>query len=70
MGTIDIDNAERPTRTRVGGVDARRMGRFRQRFPPAAKRHLFIRDGILEPMRDTPDQYSELEKSEYWSGGT
>ena len=54
MGTIDIDNAEPPTRTRVGGVDAERMVRFRKRFPPAAKRHLFIRDGILEPMRDTP----------------
>ena len=54
MGTIDIDNAERPTRTRVGGVDAKRMVRFRKRFPPAAKRHLFIRDAILEPMRDTP----------------
>ncbi len=54
MGTIDIGKAERPTRTRVGGVDAKRMARFRQRFPPAAKRHLFIRDDILEPMRDTP----------------
>lgn len=54
MGTIDIENAVRPTRTRVGGVDVERMKRFRQRFPPAAKRHLFIRDGILEPMRDAP----------------
>lgn len=54
MGTIDIDNAKPPTRTRVGGVDVKRMVRFRKRFPPAAKRHLFIRDGILEPMRDTP----------------
>lgn len=54
MGAIDIENAMRPTRTRVGGVDAKRMARFRQRFPPAAKRRLFIRDNILEPMRDSP----------------
>lgn len=54
MGTIDISGAERPTRLRVGGVDAKRMARFRQRFPPAAKRHLFIRDGILAALRDAP----------------
>ncbi len=53
MGTIDISGAERPTRTRVGGVDRERMAHFRKRFPPRAKRHLFIRDEILEPQRDT-----------------
>ncbi len=53
MGTIDITNAERPPRTRVGGVDRERMAHFRKRFPPRAKRHLFIRDEILELQRDT-----------------
>ncbi len=53
MGTIDITDATRPRRTRVGGVDRKRMARFRKRFPPAAKRHLFIRDEILAPQRDT-----------------
>jgi hypothetical protein len=53
MGTIDITDATRPRRTRVGGVDKTRMAHFRKRFPPAAKRHLFIRDEILAPQRDT-----------------
>jgi Pyruvate/2-oxoacid:ferredoxin oxidoreductase delta subunit len=54
MGTIDISGATRPRRLRVGGVDAARAARFRKRFPPAAKRHLFIRDNILEPLRHSP----------------
>jgi Pyruvate/2-oxoacid:ferredoxin oxidoreductase delta subunit len=54
MGTIDISNATRPKRTRVGGVDKTRAAHFRKRFPPTAKRHLFIRDEILAPMRDSP----------------
>ena len=53
MGTIDITNATRPRRTRVGGVDKTRMAHFRKRFPPTAKRHMFIRDEILAPQRDT-----------------
>lgn len=52
MGTVDISRAERPVRVRVGGVDARRMAEFRRRFPPAAKRHLYIRDHLLFPARD------------------
>ena len=51
MGNIDIGSADRPVRVRVGGVDVERMKEFRRRFPPAAKRHLFIRDHILFPER-------------------
>ena len=54
MGRPDISNAERPARVRVGGVDVARAAQFRKRFPPAAKRHLFIRDHILFEQRDTP----------------
>jgi ferredoxin len=52
MGSVDIRRAERPVRVRVGGVDAKRMAEFRRRFPPAAKRHLYIRDHILFPGRN------------------
>lgn len=54
MGMPDISGAERPARVRVGGVDVERAAQFRKRFPPAAKRHLFIRDDILFDRRDTP----------------
>jgi epoxyqueuosine reductase len=54
MGKIDIRNARRPTRARVGGSDADRAARFRARFPPAAKRRLFIRNNILSPNRTPP----------------
>jgi len=54
MGKPDITNAQRPERVRVGGVDVKRAAQFRKRFPPAAKRHLFIRDNILFEQRDTP----------------
>ena len=62
MGEIDISAAERPERVRVGGVDVERMKEFRRRFPPAAKRHLYIRDHILFPERDpkpNPEQMAE-----------
>ncbi len=54
MGKPDITDAQRPARTRVGGVDVKRTAQFRARFPPAAKRHLFIRDHVLFEQRDTP----------------
>jgi len=54
MGKIDIGAATRPTRARVGGTDRDRAMRFRARFPPAAKRSLFIRDRILLPAREPP----------------
>lgn len=54
MGKIDIRDAQRPTRARVGGSDADRANRFRARFPPAAKRRLFIRNNILSPNRAPP----------------
>ncbi len=54
MGKPDITNAERPARVRVGGVDVARAARFRKRFPPPAKHHLYIRDHILFSQRDTP----------------
>ena len=54
MGSIDIDKAERPTRGRVGGTDKDRAARFRARFPPSAKRSLYIRDKILLPAREPP----------------
>jgi Pyruvate/2-oxoacid:ferredoxin oxidoreductase delta subunit len=54
MGAIDIGKAERPTRARVGGSDKDRAARFRQRFPPAAKRSMFIRNEILIPNRTPP----------------
>lgn len=54
MGDIDISKAERPVRIRVGGVDVERMKEFRRRFPPAAKRHLYIRDHIHFTERDPP----------------
>ena len=54
MGKIDIRHARRPTRARVGGSDADRAARFRARFPPAAKRRLFIRNNILSPNRAPP----------------
>ena len=54
MGTIDVEKAERPTRGRVGGTDKDRAARFRARFPPSAKRSLYIRDKILLPAREPP----------------
>jgi epoxyqueuosine reductase QueG len=54
MGRMDLDRAERPTRARVGGTDRDRAARFRARFPPAAKRSLFIRNEILLPHRTPP----------------
>lgn len=54
MGRIDLSRAERPTRARVGGTDQDRAARFRARFPPAAKRSLFIRNEILCPNRTPP----------------
>jgi epoxyqueuosine reductase QueG len=54
MGSPDISNAERPVRVRVGGVDVKRMAEFRRRFPPAAKRHLYIRDELMFPHREPP----------------
>ena len=66
MGTIDISNAKRPVRVRVGGVDKKRMAEFRKRFPPAAKRHLYIRDEILFPNREPKPnpQKSDFEKNQ------
>ena len=52
MGKIDISNAERPTRGRVGGTDQDRTARFRKRLPPSAKRSFFIRNEILLPSRE------------------
>ena len=54
MGTLDITNAERPTRGRVGGTDADRAARFRSRMPPSAQRSVFIRNEILLPNRAPP----------------
>ena len=54
MGTIDITNATRPTRARVGGTDRDRAMRFRNRMPPSAKRSVFIRNEILLPNREPP----------------
>ena len=54
MGKIDIGGAQRPTRARVGGTDRDRAMRFRARFPPAAKRSLYIRNEILLPNRAPP----------------
>ena len=54
MGRIDISKAERPTRARVGGTDADRAAKFRNRFPPSAKRSLYIRNHILLPAREPP----------------
>ena len=54
MGKIDISNAERPTRNRVGGSDSDRAKKFRNRFPPSAKRSVFIRNNILLPNREPP----------------
>jgi epoxyqueuosine reductase len=61
MGKPDISKAERPQRVRVGGVDVERMKEFRKRFPPAAKRHLYIRDDILAPMREPPPNPARTE---------
>lgn len=54
MGRIDISNATRPTRARVGGADKDRAARFRARMPPAAKRSVYMRNEILLPMRTPP----------------
>ena len=54
MGKIDISNATRPTRGRVGGSDKDRANRFRARMPPAAKRNVFIRHAILQAIRTPP----------------
>jgi Pyruvate/2-oxoacid:ferredoxin oxidoreductase delta subunit len=54
MGRIDISNATRPTRARVGGADKDRAARFRARMPPAAKRSIFMRNEILLPSRTPP----------------
>ena len=54
MGKIDLGHARRPTRARVGGNYADRAARFRDRFPPTAKRRLFIRNHVLGPNRTPP----------------
>lgn len=54
MGMIDLSRAERPTRGRVGGTDQDRAATFRERYPPSAKRNLFIRNEILLPKREPP----------------
>jgi Pyruvate/2-oxoacid:ferredoxin oxidoreductase delta subunit len=54
MGKIDIRRATRPTRGRVGGTDADRAARFRDRMPAAAKRSIYIRNNILLPNRCPP----------------
>lgn len=54
MGKMDLDNAERPTRLRIGGANTERAAHFRQRFPPAAKRRTYHRETILWPLRDSP----------------
>jgi Pyruvate/2-oxoacid:ferredoxin oxidoreductase delta subunit len=54
MGKIDISRATRPTRGRVGGTDADRAARFRDRMPAAAKRSVYIRNNILLPNRCPP----------------
>ena len=54
MGTIDTTNATRPTRGRVGGTDADRAAKFRNRMPPSAKRSVFIRMKILLNNRKPP----------------
>ena len=61
MGDIDISKAERPARVRVGGVDVERMKEFRRRFPPAAKRHLYIRDHLHFPERDPAPNPEKME---------
>lgn len=54
MGKQDISKARRPTRVRVGGTDQDRAERFRSRFPPAAKRSVYIRNKILLSSREPP----------------
>ena len=54
MGMMDITRATRPRRRRVGGAATPRSAHFRKRFPPAAKRSVFIRENILFENRDTP----------------
>ena len=54
MGTIDLSNATAPTRGRVGGTDVERAKKFRDRMPPAARRSVFIRQTILQEIRETP----------------
>jgi epoxyqueuosine reductase len=61
MGVIDLGNATRPTRNRVGGQDRDRAARFRDRFPPAAKRHVFLRQDVLQKLRDAPENPSRTE---------
>lgn len=54
MGKIDISNATRPTRARVGGSDRDRAARFRKRMPAAARRSVFLRNNVLLPIRTPP----------------
>jgi epoxyqueuosine reductase len=54
LGTIDTTNATRPTRGRVGGTDADRAAKFRNRMPPSAKRSVYIRMKILLQNRKPP----------------
>lgn len=61
MGKMDLETAERPTRARVGGTDADRAAKFRNRFPPAAKRSLYIRNNILLPGREPPVNEQRIE---------
>lgn len=54
MGVIDLGKATRPRRLRVGGENTERAAHFRNRMPPAAKRHAFIREKILYEIRESP----------------
>ena len=54
MGKLDISRATRPTRARVGGADIDRAKKFRSRFPPSARRSVFMRQAILWPQREPP----------------
>ena len=56
MGKVDLTNAERPSRTRLDGMRHPAAKKFIERFPPAAKRHSFLRrvqyENRIAPVND------------------
>ena len=64
MGKINLSDAVAPARGIVGGTDRDRAARFRDRYPPAAKRSLYIRNSILLPNRRPPPNPTRTEISD------
>ncbi len=63
MGKVDLSTAERPTRKRLDGMRHPKAKKFIERFPPAAKRHSFLRriqfENRVAPVNDKKTEITD-----------